>query len=224
MDEHLNWKKQIANVTKKINRGIGILAKLRSYLDPKLLTTIYYCIVYSHLSYGVEAWGAACASDLDKILILQKKAVRILTGNRYFQIYGEITTPLPPSEPLFKTLETLKFEDIFKVSIAKFVYSTLAHEIPAVFWDWFTYSHLIHNHATTSSTQINRTHFFDAGTVVNTRYLFTKQSHLVNYGGKMIQVYGPILWNSLPKEIHESCSLPTFKDNVKRYFLSKYDL
>ena len=223
MDEHLNWKKQIANVAKKISRGIGILAKLRSYLDPKLLTTIYYCIVYSHLSYGVEAWGSACASDLDKILILQKKAVRILTGNRYFQIYGE-TTPLPPSEPLFKTLETLKFEDIFKVSIAKFVYSTLAHETPAVFWDWFTYSHLIHNHATTSSTQINRTHFFDAGTVVNTRYLFTKQSHLVNYGGKMIQVYGPILWNSLPKEIHESCSLPTFKDNVKRYFLSKYDL
>ena len=52
MDEHLNWKKQIANVTKKISRGIGILAKLRCYLDPKLLKNIYYCIVYSHLSYG----------------------------------------------------------------------------------------------------------------------------------------------------------------------------
>ena len=103
MDEHLNWKKQIANVTKKISRGIGILAKLRSYLDPKILRNIYYSIVYSHLSYGVEAWGSACASDLEKILILQKKAVRILTGNRYFQIYGEVAAPLPRSEPLFKT-------------------------------------------------------------------------------------------------------------------------
>ena len=56
--------------TKKISRGIGILARLRSYLDPKFLKNIYYCIVYSHLSYGVEAWGSACSTDLEKILIL----------------------------------------------------------------------------------------------------------------------------------------------------------
>ena len=163
MDEHLNWKKQIANVTKKISRGIGILAKLRSYLDPKLLRNIYHSIVYSHLSYGVEAWGSAYASDLEKILILQKKAVRILTGNKYFQIYGEESAPLPRSEPLFKTLEILKFDDIFKTCVANFVYSTLAHETPAVFWEWFTYSHLIHNHATTSSTQVMRNNYFDVG-------------------------------------------------------------
>ena len=176
MDEHLNWKKQIANVTKKISRGIGILAKLRWYVDLKLLKSIYCSIVSSHLSYGVEAWGSACPSDLEKILILQKKAVRILTGNNYFRIYGENSAVLPRSEPLFKTLEILKFEDIFKLSIAKFVYLTLAQQSPTVFWNWFRYSHLIHNHATTSSTQINRNNHFDVGTAVNTRYLFTKQS------------------------------------------------
>ena len=171
----------------------------------------------------MEAWGSACATDLDKILILQKKAVRILTGNKYFQIYGEDAAPLPRSEPLFKTLEILKFDDIFKVSIAKFVYSSLARENPSVFWAWFTYSHLIHNYATSSSTQVNRTHYFDVGTVENTRFLFTKRSHLVNYGGKMIQVYGPTLWNSLPKEIHDCSSLSTFKDKVKKYYISQYD-
>ena len=160
MDEHLNWKKQISNVTKKISRGIGLLAKLRCYLDPKLLRNIYFSIVYSHLSYGIEAWGSACTSDLEKILILQKKAVRILIGNRYFQIYGEQAAPLPRAEPLFKTLEILKFDDIFKTCIANFVFSTLAHETPAVFWDWFTYSHLIHSHATTSSTQVIRIKLF----------------------------------------------------------------
>ena len=55
MDEHLNWKYQISNVAKKISRGIGIIAKLRSSLDPLLLRNIYYCLVFSHLSYGVEA-------------------------------------------------------------------------------------------------------------------------------------------------------------------------
>ena len=223
MDEHLNWKKQIANVTKKISRGVGILAKLRSYLDPKLLKNLYHCIVVSHLSYGVEAWGSANVSDLEKILILQKKAVRILTGNKYFQIYGEDAAPLPRSEPLFKTLDILKFDDIFKVSIAKFIYCSLAHENPAVFWDWFTYSHLIHNHATSSSTQVINSNYFDVGVVENTKFLFTKRSHLVNYGGKMIQVYGPTLWNSLPKEIHDLTSLPTFTDNIKKYFVAQYD-
>ena len=29
------------------------------------------------------------------------------------------------------------------LSIGKFVYSTLARENPTVFWEWFTYSHLI---------------------------------------------------------------------------------
>ena len=126
LDEHLNWKKQIACVTKKISGGVGIIAKLRSYLDPKLLKNIYHSIVVSHLSYGVEAWGSANATDLEKILILQKKAVRILTGNRYFQIYGEDAAPLARSEPLFKTLDILKFNDIFKVSIAKFIYCTFS--------------------------------------------------------------------------------------------------
>ena len=102
------------------------------------------------------------------------------------------------------------------------MYSTLARETPIVFWDWFTYSHLIHNHATTSSTHVIRDNYFDVGTVENTQFLFTKRSHLVNYGEKMIQVYGPILWNSLPKEIHDSPSLPTFKNNIKNYYLAQY--
>ena len=223
MDEHLNWKYQISNVAKKISRGIGIIAKLRSSLDPMLLRNIYYCLVFSHLTYGVEAWGSACSTDLEKLLILQKKAVRILTGNKYFQIYGEPCTPLPSSEPLFKTLEILKFDDIFKISIAKFIYSTLAFESPAVFWEWFAYSHVIHNHATTSSTSINRAQYFDVGNVEHTRYLFTKRGHLVNYGAKMIQVYGPKLWNTLPKNVHDSTSLSSFKINVKNYFIEQYE-
>ena len=50
------------------------------------------------------------------------------------------------------------------------------------------------------------------------------QPHLANYGGKMIQVYGPQLWNSLPKEIHDSTSLDTFKNKIKSYYVAQYDL
>ena len=59
LDEHLNWKYQINNVALKISRGIGILAKLKPFLKEKLLRSIYFSLVYSHLSYGVHAWGSA---------------------------------------------------------------------------------------------------------------------------------------------------------------------
>ena len=65
--------------------------------------------------------------------------------------------------------------------------------------------------------------YFDVGNVEHTRYLFTKRGHLVNYGAKMIQVYGPKLWNTLPKNVHDSTSLASFKINVKNHFIEQYE-
>ena len=222
MDEHLTWKNQIISVSKKISRGVGILSKLKNFMGVELLKSIYYCLVYSHLSYGIEAWGSASAVDLNKILVLQKKAVRIMSGSQYFQIYGEPAVPLPASEPLFKNLKILRFSDVFTLNISKFIYLTLLGLSPAIFSSWFTISNAIHNHATTSTTIINRDHHFDTGTVTSTKTLFTKGSNLAKYGARMIRVAGPIIWNSLPTSIQDSPSLPTFKIHLKKYLISKY--
>ena len=67
-----------------------------------------------------------------------------------------------------------------------------------------------------------RNEYFDVGTAEPTRTLFTKNSHLVNYGGKMIRVYGPKLWNSIPSDIQDSSSLSTFKIGLKKHFINRY--
>jgi hypothetical protein len=108
LDEHLDWKHQIKNVSLKISRGVGILAKLRHFVNEKLLKNIYYSLVYSHLSYGVQAWGSADLTALRKINTLHNKAVRIMTGNQYFQIYGETPGPLPAADPLYKKIKNSK--------------------------------------------------------------------------------------------------------------------
>ena len=56
VDEHLSWNYHTSHVAKKIGRGVGILAKLRLYLNPQMLKNVYYCLVYSHLSYGIQAY------------------------------------------------------------------------------------------------------------------------------------------------------------------------
>ena len=93
---------------------------------------------------------------------------------------------------------------------------------PAIFSEWFTYSHNVHSHATTSSVTIHRNEYFDVGTIEQNHNLFTKNSHLVKYGGRMIRVYGPKLWNSLPKKIQDSSSLTTFKIELKKHFVNRY--
>ncbi len=223
VDQHLLWKEQISSVSKKISRGVGILIKLRSFLEPKMLKDIYYCLIYSHLSYGVVVWGSACKTHLKNLSILQNKAVRILTGSQFCQVFGEPPGPLPSSMPLFKKTEILKLEDIYKLNIAKFVYMTLCGESPFIFSDWFVYISDIHSYATTSSSTISKTHYFDSGTVFPTFSLYTPKSKLVNYGDKLIKVSGPTIWNSLPPYIQEASSIHTFKTHIRKYFLEKYN-
>ena len=222
VDQHLTWKHQISGVAKKISRGVGILAKLRNSVNFDILVNIYYCLVYSHLFYGVQAWGSACRTETEKLSILQKKAVRILTGNQYFQIYGEPAVPLPSSDPLFAQLGFLKFDDIFGFSIATFVYSTLCGLSPQVFSGWFTYTYDIHSYATTSSTNVICENYFDTGEEQPSYSLYAQSSRLKLYGDKLVKVCGPKLWNNIPFYIQDANSIITFKEKLKKYFLLQY--
>ena len=57
IDSHLNWKKHILAVSKKISRCIGIMCKLRQFMNTHMLKNIYYSLLYSHLVYAIQVWG-----------------------------------------------------------------------------------------------------------------------------------------------------------------------
>ena len=222
VDEHLNWGYHAQLVAKKIGRGIGILVKLRQYLNPQMLRNIYHCLVFSHLSYGIQVWGSANVSILNPLIILQKKAVRILANQQHVQIYGD-PGPLPTTNPIFKNLNLLKLSDIFNSNIVKFVYETLCYESPENFWKWFKYCHEVHSYSTTSTSVIQCSHYFDTGTAISTYTLYVQKSKLVKYGGRLVKVLGPWLWNRLPEDIQGSISVQTFKEAVKKHYIGQYE-
>ena len=83
-DKNLTWKNHIDVITTKISRNIGLIAKLRHFLPRKTIINIYQALIYPILSYGIVAWGQACKTYLDKILILQKRVIRmIFFADRY---------------------------------------------------------------------------------------------------------------------------------------------
>ena len=79
IDDKLKWTEHIQYIKNKISKSIGILIKIRPYLDKVTLRNLYFTFVYPYLIYCVEVWGNACDTHLDPIIKIQKKCVRVIT-------------------------------------------------------------------------------------------------------------------------------------------------
>jgi hypothetical protein len=90
LDEQINWKQQIKHVNNKIAKNIGIINKLRHYLDLKMIKQLYYTLIYPYLTYGVMSWGNTYKSSLTKISTKQNKC---LLRNMFFAYSRESATP-----------------------------------------------------------------------------------------------------------------------------------
>ena len=122
IDSKLTFKYHIAAISKKISRAVGMMYKLRPFVDKKLLKLIYYTLVYPFVTYALPLIGTADCKYLNSIHILQKRIVRLITYN---DDMPDVAGPLSHSLPLFKELEMLTIFDLFKVETSKFVFDCL---------------------------------------------------------------------------------------------------
>ena len=77
LQENLEWEQHLNTLTPKLNRALGLLAKIRHYLPKSLLKTIYFSFFNSHLTYACQIWGQG--EDLiNKISAIQDKAIRVI--------------------------------------------------------------------------------------------------------------------------------------------------
>ena len=131
MDTTLSWKFHISNISKKISRSIGIMYKLRPFPPLKVMKDVYYSLIYSHIIYAVEVWGSTFKTELNKILILQKRAPRLMT---FSDLYPDTPGPLCPSNPIFSKLNMLKVSDIHKYQVLKFVFKSINMLASTISW------------------------------------------------------------------------------------------
>lgn len=78
IDSKVTHKLHLDKISRKISTANFVLLKLRPLVDQKTLKMVYYAYVQSYLNYGITIWGNA--SDINKILILQKRSIRIICG------------------------------------------------------------------------------------------------------------------------------------------------
>ena len=56
-DERFSWRNHVSYICTKLSQSVGVLSKLRYYVNIETLLQTYYSLVQSHLSYSLMSWG-----------------------------------------------------------------------------------------------------------------------------------------------------------------------
>ena len=113
MDDSLNWNEHAMYVRAKVSRTNFALAMAKRLLPEHIKGMVYNSLFRCHLEYCLPIWGNCAATHKRGFLNMQKRAVRNISLSKYNS----------HTEPLFKKFRILKFEDLYKVNCATFMFN-----------------------------------------------------------------------------------------------------
>ena len=126
-------------ISSKISRAFFAINRLKHFLPHNALTTLYYTLIQSHLTDGVQAW---CNGNTVMMQTLQKRALRKNKNKRYRS----------QTDPIFKSENVLKITDIHKLHVSLFMFDYYHKTLPTFF------EHYIPTNNLATNTRINRKH------------------------------------------------------------------
>ena len=132
IDCNLNCSKHINYIKSKVSKGIGIINRIKQFINKETLRTLYFSFVYSYLYYCIEVWGNARDCYRDTIVKLQKRTMRIIS----------CPLLLAHSEPLFIHLKILQFKKLYLYTVAVFMYKYEHNLLPSMFNHMYVYNSL----------------------------------------------------------------------------------
>jgi len=195
IDEKLNWKKHIDHIASKISKGLCAMGRIRNIVPTKSLLMLYHALVYPYLTYCNIVWGSASASALNKIVVLQNRAVRLVTRSPFRSSCNS----------LFARLNLLKLTDIVKFQIVQFMFKAKFHLLPSSCMQFVTVSDTQRLHDTR-----NQSYFV----IERCRTVVRENS---------VNVFGPKLWFSLPSDIQDVTSISLLKRLLLKFLCNAYD-
>ena len=134
INETLNWNSHMNKIGHKLSKTIGIFKRLHKLLPICTLLLMYNSLFLPHLNYSILAWGYSC----DRIFKLQKSAVRLICHEKYNS----------HTDPLFKFLNVLKVQDLFKLKALKFYFRYTQNQLPDYFNNMYALTPVNHPYQT----------------------------------------------------------------------------
>ena len=143
---------------------------MKHFIPTKILHTLYCTLILPYLNYSITIWGNACNSYLDKLIKIQKWAIRSITNSHY----------RAHTAPLFAQLNLLTIKDIYTLNLGTFMYRFSINDLPIAFKNFFSKRSEVHNYQTRYANNFN---------VTNNKKCFSDRS---------TRSSGPILWIHYP--------------------------
>lgn len=116
LDMNLKWNNHIEVLCKKLASGIYVIRRIKQICGTPAAKIAYFSLFEAHVRYGILAWGGTTNLNMERILLHQKKAIRILANLEYrdscrqaFQEHKILTVPsLYISEVILLAISTNK--------------------------------------------------------------------------------------------------------------------
>ena len=189
IDQHLTWKTHVNFIEAKISKSVLLLYKAKYYLPSKSLLTLYYALIYPYLTYCNLIWACTYVTNLQRIYLLQKRAVWVISKADY----------KASSKPLFANLKILDVFSIFSLQVSSFINLYHNDALPFAFTQIFQTGNHIHQYST---------RYFDFYRPHNCRTNIKKFSILFQ---------GPRIWNSLANNIKNAPTFNILKRVIKPF-------
>ena len=157
------------------------------------LLSLYHTFVYPYLSYCIHVWGKAYNTHLNDLIVLQNKAMRIISG----------VPPRTNIDQFYIENNILIVKHIYSYNIGLFMYKYVNNMTPDVFDNFFRNISDINQHDTRNATQ-KLLYITFRGT--------TRRQKTFTY-------CGPHVWNFLIKNIDPNCPIGSFKRLSRQLFL-----
>ena len=83
VDSKHTWHVHIKHIINKLNRSLYIINQVKNCLSCHTLKTLYYSLIHPYIEYGIILWRNTYTTYINKIDILQKKAIRLINKKPY---------------------------------------------------------------------------------------------------------------------------------------------
>jgi hypothetical protein len=170
LDEHLSFDYHTHYLISKLNRSLYCINRAKNFITKQALKSLYFALIHSHLTYCPVITSCSSTQNLNKLFLVQKKAIRTIS----YKNYNAHTAPL------FKELNILPLQQQFQFSKLLFMHSVIYNYAPPSFSNiWVTNGDQTQNYVLRNNDQLM---------VPHPRIELFKKSPLYSL---------PLLWNQL---------------------------
>ena len=137
INEFLNWKTHFTILRTKLEKSIGLLAKLKYFVSANFLRTVYFAIFDSYLCHGCQVQGQNKKASSNKTSRLQDKALIEISFKDQNTAVGT----------LYNEKKIISFFNLVTFYNLTFIAKHLNQNLPSSFGGYFTYmdNHHINN-------------------------------------------------------------------------------